>query len=83
MPSFTEERNPHANTWSDRVDQVVGMIEENMKMAILNPEDVVCNVVCNACGRVTAGTADYPPPGWTLGAFGENDYCPGCRNLGT
>lgn len=83
MTSSVEARHSHADTWADRVRQVVEMTEATMKMDVLNPEDFVCNVVCNSCGRVTAGTADYPPAGWTLGKFGENDYCPGCRNLGT
>lgn len=77
------QRGREGETWADRVRQVAAMIEDSMRIAILNPEDVVCNVVCNSCGRVVAGTMDHPPAGWTLGAFGENDYCPGCRNLGT
>lgn len=71
------------DTWESRVRQVAAMIEDSMRIAILNPEDVVCNVVCNSCGRVAPGKIDAPPTGWTLGGFGENDYCPGCRNLGT
>lgn len=71
------------DTWEDRVRQVIEMTESTMKMALLNPEDVVCNVVCNSCGRVTSGTVHHAPEGWALGKFGENDYCPGCRNLGS
>lgn len=81
MSVIHKERD--GGTWGDRVRQVVAMIEGSMHIAVLNPEDVVCNVVCNACGRVAPGTINRPPEGWTLGAFGENDYCPGCRNLGT
>lgn len=67
------------NTWEERVAQVVSMIEEHHGLKVPNPQDAVCNVLCNSCGRIAAATADRPPRGWKLGAFGEDDLCPDCR----
>ena len=41
-----------------------------------------CSVICNGCGKaVTARTPEAVAkilPGWRIGGYGGDDYCPGC-----
>jgi hypothetical protein len=76
----TRYEKRRGDTWEERLDQVRAMMEESMRIRIPNPQDIVCNVICNGCGRVVAGTIDHPPKSWHLGAFGEDDFCFECRH---
>lgn len=80
MSDGTTIRSLEGSTWEDRFLLVAEMMEQAARVRILNPDDLVCNVLCNSCGRVAAATADHPPRGWRLGGFGEHDYCPDCWN---
>ena len=83
VPEGFETLGEQPGTWEGRIQVLVAEIERILGLTCKNPEDAVCNVVCNHCGLLAAATIREPPAGWHIGGLGENDYCPECRTKAT